>query len=150
MSPRAAWRLERLGFTAYDYVAGKVDWMAAGLPTVRSDISLRRAIEVVDPNPATCSPSDPVGAVAPIVASQGSVLVVLQGVLLGRVRSKQLADVHPDKPVEEVMEPGPATVRADEPLDALLERLAARNVHEIVVTTPDGHLLGIVRTAVPS
>lgn len=150
MSPRAAWRLERLGFTAYDYVAGKVDWMAAGLPTVRSDISLRRAIEVVDPNPATCSPSDPVGAVAPIVASQGSVLVVLQGVLLGRVRSKQLSDVHPDKPVEEVMEPGPATVRADEPLDALLERLAARNVHEIVVTTPDGHLLGIVRTAVPS
>ena len=33
MSPRAAWRLESLGFgDVYDYVAGKVDWMAAGLP----------------------------------------------------------------------------------------------------------------------
>ncbi len=29
MSPRAAWRLESLGF---DYVAGKADWMASGLP----------------------------------------------------------------------------------------------------------------------
>src|SRR5712691_518454 len=36
MSPRAAWRLERLGFTpVYDYALGKVDWMAAGLPSVR-------------------------------------------------------------------------------------------------------------------
>ena len=33
MSPRAAWRLESLGFTAvYDYVAGKADWFARGLP----------------------------------------------------------------------------------------------------------------------
>ena len=34
MSPRAAWRLESLGFgEVYDYVDGKVDWMAAGLAT---------------------------------------------------------------------------------------------------------------------
>ena len=34
MSPRAACRLESLGFgEVYDYVAGKLDWMAAGLPT---------------------------------------------------------------------------------------------------------------------
>ena len=33
MSPRAAWRLESLGFTkVYDYVPGKTDWLAAGLP----------------------------------------------------------------------------------------------------------------------
>lgn len=33
MSPRAAWRLEGLGFSpVYDYVPGKVDWFAAGLP----------------------------------------------------------------------------------------------------------------------
>ncbi len=33
MSPRAAWRFESLGGTrVYDYVAGKVDWFAAGLP----------------------------------------------------------------------------------------------------------------------
>ena len=33
MSPRAAWRLETLGFTkVHDYVAGKADWGAAGFP----------------------------------------------------------------------------------------------------------------------
>ncbi len=81
-----------------------------------------------------------------MVAVQGSVLVVQHGVLLGRVRSKHLAGVHPATPEEEVMGPGPATVRANEPLDALLERMAARNVDEMVVTTTDGHLLGVVRT----
>jgi hypothetical protein len=34
MSPRAACRLELLGFTqVYDNVAGKADWLAHGLPT---------------------------------------------------------------------------------------------------------------------
>src|SRR2546425_965931 len=33
MSPRAAWRLETLGFTrVYEYAAGKADWGAYGLP----------------------------------------------------------------------------------------------------------------------
>lgn len=33
MSPRAAWRLESIGFQqVYDYAAGKADWGAAGLP----------------------------------------------------------------------------------------------------------------------
>ena len=34
MSPRAACRLETLGFErTFDYMAGKADWIAAGLPT---------------------------------------------------------------------------------------------------------------------
>jgi hypothetical protein len=33
MSPRAAWRLEGMGFTeVYDYPPGKADWSASGLP----------------------------------------------------------------------------------------------------------------------
>jgi len=33
LSPRAAWRLESLGFkNVYDYTAGKLDWIGAGLP----------------------------------------------------------------------------------------------------------------------
>ena len=46
MSPRAAWRLERLGFTeVYDYAAGKVDWMAAGLPTEGNGTHPPRVLE---------------------------------------------------------------------------------------------------------
>lgn len=61
MSPRAAWRLERLGFEpVYDYVAGKVDWMAAGLATIRAEPSHRRAIDAIDTTPVTCAPDTPV------------------------------------------------------------------------------------------
>src|SRR6266851_66135 len=44
MSPRAAWRLESLGFgEVYDYVAGKLDWMAAGLRTEGTNAAHPRA-----------------------------------------------------------------------------------------------------------
>ena len=41
MGPRAAARLGTLGFEqVYDYVSGKSDWIAAGLPTVRQSAGL--------------------------------------------------------------------------------------------------------------
>lgn len=69
-------------------------------------------------------------------------MVTGAGVVLGRVPPGRYA---PDAVAESVMEPGPATVRAHEPLDPLLERMATRNVDEVVVTTPEGRLLGVVR-----
>jgi CBS domain-containing protein len=144
MSPRAACRLERLGFApVYDYALGKVDWMAAGLPTERADSRERRALDAADRTPPTCAPDATVAEVADIVTN-GSVLVVDAGVLLGRVRPRNLADAAPATTVEDVMELGPSTVRAHEPLQPLLERMAARNVPEIIVTTPEGRLLGVV------
>ncbi len=48
MSPRAAARLETLGFSrVYDYVGGKRDWLAAALPTVLRDMYFSRD----DPGP---------------------------------------------------------------------------------------------------
>jgi CBS domain-containing protein len=138
MSPRAAWRLERLGFEVYDYAAGKVDWLAAGLPSTRAELGPRRALDAATRDPTTCAPDAPAATML-----AGSVLVVNEnGVVLGRVR----ADGHrpTDQPAEAIMEPGPATVRAHEPLDELLARMARRHVDEIVVTTPEGRLLGVV------
>jgi CBS domain-containing protein len=43
------------------------------------------------------------------------------------------------------MEPGPTTVRAHEPLAPLLERMNQRRVGEVIVTSPEGELLGVVR-----
>jgi rhodanese-related sulfurtransferase len=143
MSPRAAWRLERLGFgPVYDYAAGKVDWMAAGLPTMRADTSERRALDAADRDPPTCRPDDPVTDVAG--QNEHSVVVVNEhGIVLGRVNPDRLGAAD-STPVEEVMEPGPATVRAHEPLAALLERMARRAVDEVIVTTPQGELLGVL------
>lgn len=138
MSPRAAWRLERFGFDVFDYALGKVDWLAAGLPTVRAQPGSRRALEVADRNPPTCSPDTPVAALGP-----GSVIVVNdRGIVLGRIPSNR-ADTAERS--DDIMEPGPATVRAHEPLDELLERMKRRNVGEMIVTTPEGFLLGVVR-----
>jgi hypothetical protein len=43
------------------------------------------------------------------------------------------------------MEPGPATSATNEPLAPLPERMARRNVDEMIVTTPEGELVGMVR-----
>jgi rhodanese-related sulfurtransferase len=147
MSPRAAWRLERIGFgPVYDYAAGKVDWMAAGLPTVRADTSERRAIDAADRDPPTCRPDDRLADIADL--KERSVVVANEhGVVLGRV-SPGRVDAADSAPVEEVIEPGPATVRAHEPLAPLLERMTRRGVSEVIVTTPQGELLGIVQRPV--
>lgn len=140
MSPRAAWRLERLGFDAYDYVPGKVDWLAAALPTVHAHELPPRALDQADRNPPTCSPQTLVGDL-----DDESVLVVNdEHVVLGRVRPRD----HPaTAAAEDVMDPGPTTVRAYEPLEPLLDRMQQRHVHEIIVTTPEGRLLGVVRSS---
>jgi rhodanese-related sulfurtransferase len=146
MSPRAAAHLELLGFTdVYDYASGKVDWMAAGLPTVRADLRERRVIEAVDRHPPVCAPTIAVAEAAKLARARGRpyVVVVSQGdVVLGRAGVIELSGAQ-DAPIASVMQPGPPTVRAHEPLDALIERMTARNVAEMIVSTPEGNLLGV-------
>ena len=48
MSPRAACRLQTLGFTnVYDYVLGKADWLAHGLPTEGEQADVPRAKDLL-------------------------------------------------------------------------------------------------------
>src|SRR3954467_5038349 len=64
MSPRAAWRLESLGFgRVFDYVAGKQDWFASGLPREGKQAGIPHAGDVADRTVPTCKPTDPVGPV---------------------------------------------------------------------------------------
>ena len=150
MSPRAACRLELLGFTqVYDYVAGKADWLAHGLPTEGEQAQIPRAKDVLRRDAVTARPEEPVGVVAARVAGSpyGFALVVAQdSTLLGRLRKAMLAG-DPAARAEQVMEAGPSTVRADRPLAELAERLGSHGLHTAVVTGPDGRLLGVVRRA---
>ncbi len=145
MSPRAAWRLETLGFTnVYDYVAGKADWFAAGLPRVGKLTSIPRAADVARRDDVTCRPTDPISDVIGKIRAAGKETCIVTtdgGVVLGRVRTVRL-DGGSQEPVEEVMELGPTTTRADTMLEAILERLNARNVESILVATSDGRLVG--------
>lgn len=147
MSPRAAWRLERLGFSAvYDYVAGKADWLAAGLATERNASGPPRAVDVVDHAVPVCDPGDEVRTAAARAREAGwetSIVLNDRRIVLGRLRLDRV-DTTSAAPVEEVMEPGPATVRADADVGATVERLRGRGIPYIVVTTPDGELVGVL------
>ena len=44
--------------------------------------------------------------------------------------------------MEDVMESGPTTTRADTTLESMRERFQARNVDSILVATSDGRLVG--------
>ena len=147
MSPRAAWRLESLGFTkVFDYVAGKADWSASGLPMEGKLANYCRAGSVARADVPTCRLTDRVAdALEQVQASDHCVCVVTndEGVVLGRLGERALL-TDPEGLVEQVMESGPTTTRPDDPLEAITERLRGRGVDSILVTTPDGRLVGIL------
>jgi CBS domain-containing protein len=72
MSPRAACRLETLGFTAvYDYTAGKADWLAAGLPTEGTAATTLRPGALARTDVPTCAPDETVAIAHRRVATSG-------------------------------------------------------------------------------
>src|SRR5579884_3423720 len=72
MSPRAAWRLESLGFRqVYDYTAGKLDWMAAGLPTEGTGAARPRAGDLARKEVPTCGLDERLGEVRDRVRARG-------------------------------------------------------------------------------
>ena len=150
MSPRAACRLETLGFSdVYDYVAGKQDWLANGLPTEGDRSAVPAAGDLTREDVVTCGLGDRLGSVRERVTRSpyGFALVVsANGVLLGRLRRAAL-EGDSDAIAEHAMEAGPSTVRPDADLAELVERLRARDLQYAVVTTPDGALVGVLRRA---
>lgn len=150
MSPRAACRLESLGFTkVYDYVTGLADWTANGLPTEGKLAEVLRAGDVVRRDVATCRVTERVGEVARRVKEAGQDVCIVtsdDGVVLGRLRGEALK-AEPNAPVESVMEAGPTTIRPDVPLAEFTEHMRTRRVGSIVVTTSTGQLIGVLYRA---
>jgi hypothetical protein len=89
MSPRAACRLATLGFAeVYDYVPGKADWLARGLPVEGETAQLPTAGRLARDDVVTCRLADRVAEVRDTVerSPYGFALVVSDGgVLLGRL-----------------------------------------------------------------
>jgi len=115
MSPRAACRLTQLGFApVYDYTLGKVDCIAAGLPTSRAGQPSRRVLDAVRRDVPTCAPGTPAGPALQHARAQGwDRCVVLAGrrTVVGMLRADRIS-ASDQTPAAEVMQPGPATVRA--------------------------------------
>jgi predicted transcriptional regulator len=147
LSPRAAWRLESLGFSqVFDYGVGKVDWLASGLPTEGKEAHIPRAKDCLRRNFPTCRLTDRLGDVQHRLQASGQEgCVVLNDarVVLGYLSSDRF-EAAPETIVEQVMEPGPATIRPHVPLTEVTEYLQKRDIDKILVTTADGELMGLL------
>src|SRR5438128_12315907 len=108
MSPRAAWRLEELGFgPVYDYVAGKADWTAAGLPTEGHDGRDTRP-PFVTTDVVTAEPHELLGDALERAATGAEVIVIINAarVVLGRIRPSKIT-AETGQRVDQVMQEGP-------------------------------------------
>jgi len=146
MSPRAACRLEALGFTrVYDYVDGIADWKAASLPLEGTKDQPPRVADATRTDVPTCQPDATVGQVRALLANEWDVCVVVDcdRVVVGRLRRSTLGKDDRAK-VDVLMEPGPGTVRPDSLLEPLVDRLIRRDIPHVLVTTPQGELLGVL------
>jgi CBS domain containing-hemolysin-like protein len=150
MSPRAACRLATLGFEqVYDYMPGKADWLARGLPVEGDPEPVRRVKDVVRDDVVRASLDEPVGHVRGRVEQSpyGFALVVADGgTLVGRLR-KRVLEADPDATSEQAMEPGPSTVRLDTVASELAQRLRQSDLKTAIATDPEGRLAGVVRLA---
>jgi Mg/Co/Ni transporter MgtE len=148
MSPRAAARLESLGFKdVYDYVAGKADWASFGLPIEGRRDSATRVGARTRTDVPTCGLGDRLSDVCERVRDAGwdtCFVADQRRVVLGRLGRSALAR-DSDTSVEEAMTPGPSTVRPSLGLDEAVERMQAQNLTSLPVTRSDGQLVGVLR-----
>ena len=147
MSPRAAWRLESLGFgEVYDYVAGKLDWMAAGLPTEGTNALRPRAGDLARKDTPTSNLEERLSAVRDRVQGLGwdSVVVVNdERVVFGMLRAKELA-LDGDQPIAQAMRPGPSTFRPYVSAEEMAHFMVEHKLENTPITTSDGRLVGLL------
>jgi predicted transcriptional regulator len=138
-----------MGFgDVYDFVGGKAEWIASGLPTEGKGPHYPLVGEAARRDLVhECRLGTQVGeSRSAVAASRQDYCVVLNehDILMGRLRKKHLVGGD-EQLVEDVMDTGPTTVRATESVAALLKRMKTRDVRGILVTTPRGRFVGVAR-----
>jgi CBS domain-containing protein len=156
MAPRAASRLESLGFKeVYEYKAGKLDWLAAGLPTEGENSRRPRAGDVARKDTVVCGLQDRLGDVRDRATAAGwdvAVVVDEEHVVLGLLRLKQLEpssstsvpSMDANLMVEEAMHPGPSTFRPYVPMKEMADYMVEHDLDSVPITTSDGKLVGVL------
>ena len=147
MSPRAASRLESIGFErVYDYVAGKADWGSAALPLEGAEGSETRVGAYVRTDVPNCRLDDNLQDVCASLEESGwDTCFVLneERVVLGRIGRRAIRD-RAAVTAEDAMTPGPSTIRPSARLREVIERMQRQSLTSLPVTTLDGRLVGLL------
>ena len=149
LSARAAWRLESMGFQeVYRYTAGKADWLAAGFGTEGPSTKSPRLKQYLQKDVFVCSLRERLEDVKSRRRPNQDICVVVsdRNIVLGVIRGEAW-DANPLSRVVDVMEPGPRTFRPDVDPKDVQKVLRNEEPESVIVTTSDGELLGLIRTA---
>lgn len=131
----------------YDYVTGKLDWLAAGLPSEGTNAERPRAGDVARSDVPTCQMDERLGDVRERVRAAGweaCVVVSEERVVLGLLRSKEL-EANPELRIEEAMRPGPSTFRPFVSVDEMATFMIEHDLESAPITTSDGRLVGLLK-----
>jgi Mg/Co/Ni transporter MgtE len=126
-----------------------VDWLAHRLPVEGERAGEPTAGSLARDDAVTCRLTDTVGLVRERIKSSPypfALVTSKHGVLLGRLPASK-CDCDPELPVEQVMEPGPSTVRAHKTAATIAKTLADKQLRWAIVTTPEGELIGVAARA---
>jgi CBS domain-containing protein len=136
-----------MGFSqVHDYVTGKLDWLAAGLPTEGTNAQVPRAGDVARKDVPTCRMDERIADVRTRAEEAGWDACVVtndERVVLGLLRKKEL-HTGEDEQVERVMRPGPSTYRPFVAIDEMAHLMVHHDLPNVPITTSDGRLVGLL------
>lgn len=136
-----------MGFApVYDYVAGKLDWMAAGLPTEGVNARRPRAGSLARRDVPTCDLDELLADVRARARAAGwdaAVVVNEERVVFGLLREREISG-DGERRIEEAMRPGPSTYRPHVLAEELARTMTDRDLVSSPITTSDGRLVGLL------
>ena len=109
--------------------------------------------DVMSPRPVTCKPADRLDAVAKLMVQRdcGAIPVVdgktLAGIVTDRditCRGAATGKTPAAVPAGDVMTPEVFTIRENEPVEAAIELMKAKQIRRVLVVNAGGELIGIV------
>ena len=126
-----------------------MDWLVHQRPVEGTRASEPTVAEFARRDVVICRLDDAAGEVRGRIGDSPypfGLVLSLSGVVLGRIPDSRL-DCEPARRVEEVMDPGPKTVRPHKTAAGIAHDLAERDLRWAIVTTPHGELIGVAARA---
>jgi predicted transcriptional regulator len=137
-----------MGFSkVFDYMLGKADWSAYGLPLEREEAEPPMVIERIERRAPTARLNESIGAIKRRAQEKGFTLCPVvneEEIVLGAI-SEDEWNADPATSAERVMEPGPVTLRPNVSVQKAAEYLDRIERDAILVTSSDGKLMGVFK-----